>query len=304
MLGRKGVDALQLVFAMFILIVVTLVMIKLFTGIVKPDTLPKIDDFQQAYHYNSEKIRCGNLCNAYTSGGCSETRAAVAYCREKVSIDINNDGVTGQRKAYGIVAGIPYCEDGLYCFNIYKCECSNTELDASECLGIMKDYYTEESRSEATANQVVCNSIQPGECPKDPNLWTKKLPGFKPVILQSGPYSGQVWGADYWWKIAGYEAICGSSGSATTLPASTTTVSSGSKLTCNSPSTGEIKCDWSGCSGNTDVSVVVSGGVDYSNCNSDKSPSGSCTFSAQSGSAYDVRLYCDGAEGQASVTVI
>jgi hypothetical protein len=284
---------------MFILIVVTLVMIKLFTGIVKPDTLPKIDDFQQAYHYNSEKIRCGNLCNAYTSGGCSETRAAVAYCREKVSIDINNDGVTGQRKAYGIVAGIPYCEDGLYCFNIYKCECSNTELDASECLGIMKDYYTEESRSEATANQVVCNSIQPGECPKDPNLWTKKLPGFKPVVLQSGPYAGQVWGADYWWKIAGYEAICGSSGSTTT----STTVSSGLLLECH-PTTGatNVQCSWQGCSGSTSV-IVSYMGATTGNCYSGGSLAhGDCSVSLVAGD-YTFYLICDGTSKQMPGTV-
>jgi len=298
MTGKKGVDALQMVFAMFILIVVTLVMIKLFTGIVKPDTLPKIDDFQHAYNYNREKIRCGNLCNSFTSGGCAEMRSAVGFCREKVSIDINGDGRTGERKAYGIISGIPYCEDGLYCFQIYQCACGYTELDAKECLDVMKDFYTQESGSEATGKEATCKAIQPGECETNPNLWKKKLPGFEPAVIRDGKYAGHVWGADYWWKIAGYPEICGESS------ATTTTVSAGLQLTCTSPSAGNIRCDWSGCSGNTDVSVMVSGGVDYSNCNSGRNPSGSCTFSAQSGSTYNARLYCDGAEDQTSVTVI
>jgi len=301
MAGKKGVDALQLVFAMFILIVVTLVMIKLFTGIVKPDTLPKIDDFQQAYHYNTEKIRCGNLCNAYTSGGCTEMRAAVAYCREKVYIDINNDGRTGERKAYGIVSGIPYCEDGLYCFNIYSCECSYNELDPTECLGIMKDYYTQESKSEATANKVVCNSIQPGECPKDPGLWKKKLPGFKPETILSGPYAGQVWGADYWWKVAGYEAICGSSGSTTTLIGSTTTAATSIQFECHQLTGPNVQCSWQGCSGSSSV-VVSYTGVSSGSCYSGTLSHGDCTVNLSPGS-YVFYLYCDGTSKQVPGTV-
>jgi len=296
---RKGVDALQMVFAMFILIVVTLVMIKLFTGIVKPDTLPKIDDFQHAYNYNREKIRCGDLCNAFTTGGCVDMRSAVGFCREKVSIDINGDGRTGERKAYGIIAGIPYCEDGLYCFHIYSCACGYTELDAKECLDIMKDFYFQESGSEMTGKEATCKAIQPGECTFDPRSWKKKLPGFEPATIREGKYAGQVWGADYWWKIAGYPEICGENPSG-----STTTVSGGLQLSCISPSSGTISCSWSGCSGNSEVYVAYSGpgGSDRCNLAGDKSASGSCQKSVASGN-YNVVLSCDDSTSSKSVTV-
>jgi hypothetical protein len=296
---RKGVDALQMVFAMFILIVVTLVMIKLFTGIVKPDTLPKIDDFQHAYNYNREMIRCGNLCNSFTSGGCTDMRSAVGFCREKVSIDINGDGRTGERKAYGIIAGIPYCEDGLYCFHIYQCACGYTELDAKECLDVMKDFYTQESGSEATGKEATCKAIQPGECETNPNLWKKKLPGFEPATIREGKYAGQVWGADYWWKIAGYPEICGEVPSGST----TTTTSGSLQFECHqlTPAT-NVQCTWSGCSGNTNV-VVSYTGVSSSSCYSGTLTHGDCTVSLSAGD-YIFYLNCDGTSKQVSGTVV
>jgi len=273
---RKGVDALQMVFMMFILIVVTLVVIKLFTGIVKPDTLPKIDDFQHAYNYNREVIRCGNLCNSFTSGGCTDMRAAVGFCREKVSIDINGDGRTGRVKAYGVISGIPYCEDGLYCFHIYSCACGYTELDAKECLSVMKDFYTQESGSEATGNQATCKAISPGACEPNPNLWKKKLPGFEPSIIQSGPYAGQVWGADYWWKLAGYPDICGQSSGSTT----TTATGGSSQFECHQiAGTKDALCSWSGCSGNSDITVSYSG-TSTGVCYSGRNANGQCPISS------------------------
>jgi hypothetical protein len=291
---RKGVDALQMVFAMFILIVVTLVMIKLFTGIVKPDTLPKIDDFQHAYNYNREVIRCGNLCNAFTTGGCTDMRSAVGFCREKVSIDINGDGRTGERKAYGIIAGIPYCEDGLHCFNIYQCACGYTELDAKECLSVMKDFYTQESGSELTGKEATCKAIQPGECETNPNLWKKKLPGFEPATIREGKYAGQVWGADYWWKLAGYPEL--NIGNCVETPSgSTTTTTSGSlQFECHQiTGTKDVQCSWYGCSGNSDITVSYSG-VSTGICYSGTNGNGACTIPNLNAGNYNFYLNCDG----------
>lgn len=286
---KKGLDALQLVFMMFILIVVTLVIIRLFTGIVSKDTLPDIKSFQQTYKYTQEKNRCGNLCSSYTDS-CSDIRAAVSYCREKVYVDINGDGRTGERKAYGIVAGEPFCEDGLYCFHIYQCKCgeSAVELDATECLSVMKDYYLERTGDEATANNVVCKAVTPGECQKDPRLWKKKLSGFEPTKIEFGKYAGQIWGADYWWKMAGYVDICGEETST-----STTAVASGPKLSCSNPSgTKDIVCTWSGCTSTDDVIVTVKKGSDSNICNFDKSATGDCTVNNLASGSWQAILLC------------
>jgi hypothetical protein len=90
----------------------------------------------------------------------------------------------------------------------------------------MKEYYLGETEDEATANLAVCKAIQPGECEKDPRLWHRKLPGYQPVIIQGGKYAGQIWGADYWWKKAGYADICGATTetTGTTIPGETTTI--------------------------------------------------------------------------------
>jgi hypothetical protein len=199
----KGVNALEIVFAMFILIVVTLVVIRLFTGIVKQDTLPNLDDFRQAYRYSQEKSKCSNLCSDYTIGGCNDLAAAYSFCEHTISIDIDGNNVPGEKGHYGVVTSIPYCEDGLYCFHIQDCGCGNYILGPEACLQTMRDYLTKTVPKE-TAEKLICNKIKYGTCKTDPNDWERKVPGFQSVELPDGT----VLGTDYWWVHAGYAKIC------------------------------------------------------------------------------------------------
>jgi hypothetical protein len=262
---NKGIDALEIVFAMFILIVVTLVVIKLFTGIVTENSLPPLNDFKESYNYDKEKNMCSNLCTRYTQGECADLESAVTFCQHKVSISIDGNYKTGEAKHFGIVAKIPYCEDGLYCFNIYKtCGCGGYDLDAQTCKDIMNDFYASQGFSQATTNSMICNSILPGECEKDPRRWTgTNLPaGFTPQAalgsdaaygVGNPPYIG----ADYWWKYAGYGDICkaGTSGATTTTVASSSQVS----LSC----TGTPPSTSTGNDGRIDCNVQCGDGILY-----------------------------------------
>jgi len=301
--ARKGVDALQLVFAMFILIVVTLVMIKLFTGIVKPGSLPDINDFKESYNYDKERNNCANICGTYAASSCEDLAAAVTFCQKKVSVDIDGTFKTGEKGHYGIVNKIPYCEDGLYCFHILPdCGCGSYSLDATTCKDVMMDYYINTiGFSDETTASVICKSILPGLCKKDPRDWTEKRAiGYDPQLAKGsdakyGVGDPAVIGADYWWKKAGYSDVCGAISGTTT-----TTVSGGLQLTCTSPSAGAIQCSWSGCSGNTLVNVGVSGsapcegGLGQCNPTGDRRPSGSCVCSNVAAGTYGIYLDCDG----------
>jgi len=209
----KGVNALEIVFAMFILIVVTLVVIRLFTGIVKQDTLPNLDDFRQAYRYSQEKSKCSNLCSDYTIGGCTsnDLAAAYAFCEHKINLDIDGNNVPGEIGHYGVVTSIPYCEDGLYCFHIQECGCGNYILGPEACLQTMRDYLTKIVPKD-TAEKMICNKITYGTCKTDPREWERKVPGFEAVELTTNTEFGvgdpPVVGSDYWWKHAGYGKIC------------------------------------------------------------------------------------------------
>jgi hypothetical protein len=229
---EKGVNALELVFSMFILIVVTLVVIRLFTGIVKQDTLPNIDDFKYAYNYEKEKNKCSTFCTPFTQSGCEDLSAAVSFCQQKVSIDIDGNYKPSEKRHYGIVNKVPYCEDGLYCFHIYDCTCGGYRLDAKNCLEwYMKDFYRNNiGFNEETTKGAICNAITYGACDTDPRGWSRKLPGYTYIDAtgtdaQYGVGSPPVVSADFWYNKAGYKAYCtGVTPTTTTQPGATTTL--------------------------------------------------------------------------------
>jgi hypothetical protein len=210
----KGINVLELIFAMFILIIVTLVLINIFSRQVSTEALPKIDDFKQAYGYEKEVSRCRNLCAQYTSD-CEDLGAAVRFCQEKVKIDIDGNYKVGEKGHFGVVNNRPYCEDGLYCFHLMEkeCACGSYVLNPENCKQVMMDYYTRIANyGEKTAKQAIYNAIQPGECEKDPNKWTRTVKGFTPYKAlgedeKYGVGNPPYVGADFWWRKAGYPEL-------------------------------------------------------------------------------------------------
>ena len=198
----KGVEALELIFTLFILIVVVLVVIRMFItkmslgGIEKP-----VENIRDAYNYDSAKSDCDNLCSKYESD-CSDTQAAVKFCLQKVSIDIDGNRITGEKGHYNVVEQIPMCEDGVYCFHIKNnCMCGSYTLDAKTCLKVLCDYYTNVQDFNSTvAMKLIRNGINWGTCEQDIQKWNIK--DYTPIDLDP---PNEVWlGPDYWWVKAGY----------------------------------------------------------------------------------------------------
>lgn len=212
----KGINVLELIFAMFILIIVTLVLINIFSRQVSTEALPKIDDFKQAYGYEKEVSRCRNLCAQYTTD-CEDLGAAVRFCQEKVRIDIDGNYKVGEKGHFGVVNNRPYCEDGLYCFHLIEkeCACGSYVLNPENCKQVMMDYYTRIANyGVETAKKAIYNAIQPGECEKDPRKWTRTVKGFTPyeALGEDAKYgvgNPPYVGADFWWRKAGYPELIG-----------------------------------------------------------------------------------------------
>jgi hypothetical protein len=307
---RKGINALELVFGMFILIVVTLVVIRLFTNIVTPETLPSLDDFRKTYNYERELSKCSSACSPYTTSGCEDLSAAVTFCQQKIGISIDGNEKGSEKGHFGVVRMAPYCEDGLYCFHISDCGCGGYILDATTCKEVMYDYYKYTiGYSEQTTNEVICKSIPPGTCKTDPRTWGEKYferIQYRPQTAlgsdaQYGVGDPPVIGADYWWKAAGYGEIC----KGITPSGGTTTTAPSLQLSCSNPlGTNDIKCSWSGCSGNSEVIVAISKGVGLCNPVGDKRASGDCTVSNVAAGSYNAVLDCDDLTLPRSVTVI
>lgn len=294
----KGVDALQLVFAMFILIVVTLVVIRLFSTYVTKDTLPPLDDFRQSYDYERQKSKCNGLCSDFTErGNCEDLSFAVQFCQQKVKVDIDGNYKTGEARHFGLIAGIPYCEDGLYCFHLTQdCSCGSMVLNAESCLRVMQDYYIGLKLPEETANDLILKRISYGSCEADPFKWpSRKLTDGTVYEPQKLP-DGSTLGADYWFKSGGYDKL--KTGTTTTT---TTSAGPGVSFSCSKSGT-KITCSWSGCSDNTDVIVALTPGAVthmYSN-----KPSGTDSFENLEAKKYRVVLQCgDVTQTTAEITI-
>jgi len=287
----KGLNALELVFMMFILIVVTLVVIRIFTTTVAKESLPDISDFRQTYNYDREKKKCADRCEAFLNSGCEDLEAAVSYCQQKVSIDIDGNFKTGEKGHGGVIAGLPYCEDGLYCFHIYECACGSYVLNPENCLQIMKDYYEgEKGLPSVTANSIILSAISYGTCNPDPRKWGKKLPVHLAKLPDDHPYGicdeegkNCIVGADYWWKAAGYGELA-VEGEGERVGAA---IASGFKFSCFKTSEG-IKCEWYGCPSG-EIVVALNDGSTY--ITQDK-PSGSYTFRVTSPGVYYGVITC------------
>jgi hypothetical protein len=289
----KGINALEIVFAMFILIVVTLIVLRLFTTTVTKESLPNVEDFRRAYNYDKEKAKCESRCSAFTTTGCSDLSAAVMYCQEKIMIDIDGNFRVNEKGHGGIVAGVPYCEDGLYCFHINECACGSYVLDPENCLKVMMDYYTRQmGLSEFTAYQIILNNIKPGECDRDPARWGRRFyEGYTPIRLPDAEcqeyrldYPCNL-PADWWWWKAGYgeiyeQLIESGSQQAGVLP---------TFLFACSPSGNNINCRWFGCPTEGEIVILLNDGSFYKDMNK---PIGSFNFGPLKPGSYSVILVC------------
>ncbi|MEM5843967.1 MAG: hypothetical protein QW841_01875 [Candidatus Aenigmatarchaeota archaeon] len=230
--------ALEIIFIVVILIVVTFIIIRFFTGVVGPSSLPNIQDFREAYYYENQKNYCENLCNRYIQGGCKDQGAAASYCLQHVSLSIDGNNVLAERGHYGMITNLPYCEDGLYCFHIYECSCGYYKLDARGCLFLLQTYYMEENGfNETITKSLICSSITPGSCCPEPTTCNPKKWKIKPEGFNATTYPEID--ATHWWANAGYKEYCGET---TSSEGSSSSLS----LQCNGGA-GTIECTWDGC---------------------------------------------------------
>ncbi len=196
-MSRKGLNALEIVFGMFLLLIVVFVVIRLVTNFVSPTKVAQpLQKFDEAYKYAEEKSTCKDLCDQYLTDDCN-LNDAVSYCLKKIKIDINGNKIPGEPKG-GFVNNLPYCEDGLYCFHIYDCKCGSYLLDASTCRRVLCDFYLNNLglSSYELAAQIITgkNGINFGSCEPDVSRWSiANLPEELKII------------SPYWWTdTAGY----------------------------------------------------------------------------------------------------
>ena len=201
----KGVNALEMIFTLFILVVVVLVVVRIFVTRMNLVEIEKpVQDITDTYNYKVAESTCKNLCSEYESD-CSNNHAAVRFCLQQVKIDIDGNKIPGEKYHFNVVEGIPMCEDGIYCFHVKtNCICGSQRLDAKTCLSLLCDYYQNtEGLNSTISMSLVKNGINPGYCTNNKNEWESRIENFKPVLVDSA----EGWlGPTYWYNCAGYNS--------------------------------------------------------------------------------------------------
>jgi hypothetical protein len=198
----KGVNALELIFSLFVLIVVVLVVVRMFITKMATSSIEKpVQDITDAYNYEAAYSTCNNLCSKYESD-CSNVQSAVKFCEEKVNIDIDGNRVSGEKGHYNVVEQIPMCEDGIYCFHVKtNCICGSQRLDAKSCLTVLCDYYKNiQGMNTNISMDLIKNALTPGSCERDISKW--KINDYTPIDLD--PPNNLWMGPMYWYDCAGY----------------------------------------------------------------------------------------------------
>jgi len=182
----KLFTAIEIVFIIFILIVVVLIVIQMVTKYVNPQKInPYVESIEQLAKREYMRQFCDNLCSAVKTATNYRDflEAEARWCFTKITdkdkdfIDIVADGISG----FFVIGGLPYCENGVYCFNFFSCDAGIT-LDIKECRRILCEYYTQVGGlSTAQASKVIKEQIiTPGRCSIN-----KQLIGNKPLIYSS-----------------------------------------------------------------------------------------------------------------------
>jgi len=161
--------ALELVLALFVLVIVVYILLQFFQTSFGEQTqqLSSVAVKENSRLKANEALEmCKQLCMDAVRGS---EQAVVEYCigggRE---IDLNGNGVLdyAERSIFPSIklAGMGTCEDYIPCFLIYPCTYNGRELTPQECVGHVCSYLSERGLEGERLNSRVAELFNPGSC--------------------------------------------------------------------------------------------------------------------------------------------
>lgn len=167
---KKGFTALEIIFSLFVLVIVVLVLVRLFIKQVNVEPITReLDSVVDAFGHDKAYAECSTLCSSYQVSNC-DLGKAVDFCQKKVALDLDGNGKPGEKSTVanhgGAVRGIPYCEDGMYCFHVIEgCNCGSVVLTPDMCDALMCEYYqTKQGFTEAQSKDLIKSQVNTGSC--------------------------------------------------------------------------------------------------------------------------------------------
>lgn len=194
MQNKKGTEKpIEIFVALFVVLAVALVMLKLFQNQVTQQQ-SEIDEIKQndaqEELFQNAKTYCQDKCSQATSNNCAADRLAslcIAYgsdvLEELEYLDLNQDGLNNYDETY--LVGVGVCEDRVPCHVLID-RCCSQKINYNTCNKILKDYW--EQSLNLDADQIeskFASLIDPGDCYSD---------------------LSEVEKASHWYDVGNYEA--------------------------------------------------------------------------------------------------
>ena len=195
-MNKKAIGALELIFTLFTLIIVVVVVVNMFVRSMKTTQIEEpLKDWEEVNKFRIASQRCDSLCDA-VRGGAGDIHSIIQYCSAMAGVDLDGNGKTNEKSVGRVVAEVPLCEDGIYCFHIHECFSGDTRLDAHVCRVKLCEFYTDfQGYSEEMATDAVQRAVSFGKCPvNDPDLNIK--------------LGGETVNPKWWWEAAGFDDGC------------------------------------------------------------------------------------------------
>ncbi len=159
---KKGIEkAMEMVFIVFVLLIVTSVILGMFLKVVRPSLFRQ--KCNKVYEIQQAKQDCMQSCELInTFGGEEVLNDEIEYCAKTEKIDGDCDGLYNEVLSYGTIES---CEDRVPCFLLYSCN----ELTPQKCRELLL------KNNQQKFNQLAYTNIS-GDCnlPDDNFNWVKK----------------------------------------------------------------------------------------------------------------------------------
>ena len=180
MRSRKGTEKpIEIFVALFIILAVALVMLKLFQSQIA-DKQKELSDVQQEQRAKEliSKVHqaCSDKCVEASNNQCNPAAlASLCMYNSQITlgknefVDLNNDKVNDMDIT--LRAGIGVCEDKIYCFHVLN-SCCAREISAQSCKDIIVNYYIGQGQTAANSAALYSSLVNAGTCTGD-NRWDK-----------------------------------------------------------------------------------------------------------------------------------
>lgn len=167
--GKRGTEKpIEIFVALFVILAVALVMLKLFQNQIteQKNKLGKIEQERKQQELKETAVLyCKDKCTEASNDGCSLKSLAslcIAYGSNAIKspdyLDFNNNGMKDLDTTQ--LAGIGVCEDAVPCF-ILTSDCCGRQLNGKECKLILTDYWTTQGIDVAS---MMTANIKKGAC--------------------------------------------------------------------------------------------------------------------------------------------